>query len=282
MLQKKDIAGTVILYNSPLEVRDNISTYINQISKLYVIDNSTNPNKELIKELEKINKVEYISLNGNKGIAFALNYAAEQALSENYNLLLTMDDDTKTPDNMIDQMIDIWNNYAYPIGILSGVHHIKPDNASYRTLPYTLTSGNLLNLDAYKKIGGFNDDLFIDHVDHEYGLRLNNNGYQVIEIPRIRLIHQLGYSRQIKIGRYVIGNYGSHSPTRLYYFARNGLYLARCYYKSEPYFVWTVLKELAKRFFKASFLQDNREYRLKMLINGIVDGWKGKLGELKS
>lgn len=280
MIKKEDIAGTVILYNSSLETLHNISTYINQISKLYVVDNSTDFNGTLLDSIKKLDNVIYISFGENKGIASALNCAAQHALTDGYSLLLTMDDDTQTPPNMIQEMVQFWNEFNYPIGIISGIHHEKRVDLKYRSLPYTLTSGNLLSLEAYIKVGGFRDDLFIDHVDHEFGLRLNKNDYKVIELPNIRLIHRLGYSETIKIGQLVIGKYGNHSPTRLYYFARNGVFLARKYINSEPFFAWMVLEEISKRFIKASFLQSNRKYRIKMLLKGIIDGWGGKLGKL--
>lgn len=278
-IKKKDIAGTVVLYNSSIETVNNIKTYINQIEKLYVVDNSTHPNDELIATLKLFYNVQYHSLNGNKGIATALNWAAKQAINDNYTVLLTMDDDTRTPSSMVEQMISFWNRYPEPIGILSGVHHTKFDKASFRKLLYTLTSGNLLNLLAYQQIGPFRDDFFIDHVDHEYGLRLNQNGYAVVELPNIRLEHQLGYTQQLKVGSRVIGTFGSHSPIRLYYFARNGVYVARQHFKKQPLFAWTVLEELGKRWIKAMFLQDNRKERITMLIMGIKHGWTDRLGK---
>ncbi|GAB3708993.1 glycosyltransferase family 2 protein [Spirosoma flavus] len=292
MIGKKDIAGAVVLYNSPMEVLDNISTYIDQISKLYVVDNSAKPNVALIKELEKNDKISYISLDGNKGIATALNLGAQHAIADNFAILLTMDDDTRTPPTMVDEMITFWNNYPQPIGILSGVHHTKPDKVAYRKLPYTLTSGNLLNLKAFSEVGSFQDDLFIDHVDHDYGFRLNEKGYEVIEIPSIRLIHQLGYAKPIKIGSYVVGQYGNHSPIRLYYYTRNGLYLSgvyskrlrvsNIYLKHYPSFVLKFVIHISRMSLKAILLEKDRKYRIKMLIKGLVDGWNGNLGKINT
>lgn len=283
MMQKqittKDVAGAVILYNSPAEVIDNIQTYVAQVSRLYIVDNSVEPNVKLISKLQALPNAVYHSLGENKGIAIALNWAARQAIANGFSVLLTMDDDTRTPLTMVNDMLSFWNQYTQPIGILSGVHHTKRDLVQFRTLYYTLTSGNLLNLEAYKAIGGFQDELFIDHVDHEYGLRLNTNGYQVVELPSIRLEHKLGYSQQLKVGPYVIKRYGTHSPIRQYYFARNGIYLARLYLKDQPQFAWMVIKELLKRWLKAVLLDADRKGRTNMLIAGLQDGWKGKLGQ---
>lgn len=278
-INRIDVAGAVILYNSPTETLKNINTYVNQVEKLYVIDNSDRPNYDLINSLNNYSNVEYCSLNGNIGIAAALNRAAQQAIQEKFQVLITMDDDTSTPDTMVSSMLSFWNSYPQSIGILSGVHHIKRDDVPYRILLYTLTSGNMLNLRAYQDIGGFQDDLFIDHVDHEYGMRLSSNGYQVIELPGIRLNHRLGCSKLIKIGSWVVMSYGTHSPLRLYYFTRNGIYIARKYIRSQPLFAWRLIKELVKRCVKALFLDEEKGIRLKMLLRGVKDASVGRLGK---
>ncbi|PRY20285.1 rhamnosyltransferase [Spirosoma oryzae] len=279
------IAGVVVLYNSSYSVYSNIASYVCQVEKLYVVDNSTQPNYELIELLSRENKVIYHSFNGNKGIATALNWAANRAISDGFMVLLTMDDDTRTPHGMVHEMVNFWNQYPRQIGILSGHHHTRPledfklDKVSSKELPYTLTSGNLLSLEAFQLVGLFRDDFFIDHVDHEYGLRLNRAGFSVVEMKNICLEHRLGYTQQITVGKHVLFTYGSHSPTRLYYFARNGVYMVRRDFKENPRFAYTVIKELTKRWIKALFLQKNRFERIGMLMKGINHGWNGKLGE---
>lgn len=287
-ITQNDIAGVVVLYNSPFEVFDNIITYLNQVKRLYVVDNSTKPNHELVRALQSYKHISYYSLNENMGIATALNWAASRAVEDGFVVLITMDDDTRTPGTMVLDMIEFWNRYTLPIGILSGVHKTDADKisniqhtSSYRTLPYTMASGNMLNLVAYQKIGGFYDELFIDHVDNEYGLRLNKNGYQVVELTNIELEHSLGYRNNIKIGNWIISKYTTHQPVRLYYYSRNSIHLVRSHLQSNHKFTWVVTKELVKYFIKAAFLDTNRISRLRMLIRGVRDGWRGHLGKYK-
>lgn len=284
---KQKIAGTVILYNSSILVLDNILTYIKQVEKLYVVDNSIQPNWDLINKLKAYSEVCYHSLNGNKGIATALNWAADKAIEDGYVALLTMDDDTQVSETMVEDMINFWNKYQKPIGLLSGVHRVDSDDSlfnhlsgtAYRELPFKETSGNLLSLEAYSNTGKFFDKLFIDHVDHEYGFRLNANGYSVIELGDIKLNHKLGYDQEIKLGALLLRKYGTHPPLRLYYYGRNGVYLARKYYKIHPFFMWLLFKELLKRITKATFFDKDGGHRLKMIFYGIKDGWNGHLGQ---
>lgn len=278
-ISQTDIAGTVILYNSSIESLNNIMTYLQQVTKLYVVDNSTDKNTELVEALQTYPTVQYHSFGKNLGIATALNWAAMQAVQDGFTVLLTMDDDTRTPETMVTQMIEFWNQYSNPLGILSGVHHNRTATTLYKPLLYTLTSGNMVNLKAYQAVGGFRDDLFIDHVDHEFDIRLNKMGYQVVELPYIHLDHKLGYSQQVKIGKWVILRYGTNPPIRLYYHARNGVYVAKTYFSEHPYFAWMMVKEIAKRWVKTLLLDGNRTMRVKMLLKGMSDGWNGRLGD---
>ncbi|MEZ0485838.1 glycosyltransferase [Fibrella aquatica] len=274
----EDVVGTVILYNSSNKTFENIHTYINQVTKLYVVDNSTNYNHELIDKISALDKVHYHSLSGNKGIAAALNWAADQAIKDNYLVLLTMDDDTRTPDLMVEKMLDFWNQYSHKIGILSGVHHDRPATKAFNKVPFTLTSGNLLSLIAYKLVGSFREDFFIDHVDHEYGFRLNKYNYDVVELPDIHLDHQLGITKNLKIGSIQLRTYGTNTPIRLYYYARNGMYISKLYFKEHPWFAWLYTKEMIRRWIKTLVLDTNRLYRARMLLKGIINGWHGNLG----
>lgn len=189
------IAGTIVLYNSERNVFENVKTYIDQIEKLYVVDNSDKPNPELIKQFNTLSTVQYVSNNGNQGVAYALNRAAELALADGFDCLLTMDDDTQLPSGSVTTMLHFLADYpaADKVGLISGVHsdNLLTDEP-YRTVLYTMTSGNLLNLQAFRQVGPFRNDLFIDHVDHEYGLRLNKAGFMVLELPRLRINHRLG------------------------------------------------------------------------------------------
>lgn len=55
-----------------------------------------------------------------------------------------------------------------------------------------ITSGTLLNLSLFQKIGGFDENLFIDAVDHEYTIKSLLTGYKIIQFPCIQLTHQIG------------------------------------------------------------------------------------------
>ncbi|GAB4002161.1 glycosyltransferase family 2 protein [Spirosoma daeguense] len=282
--QKKNainqIAGAVILYNSDLNVCDNIRTYINQIDILYVIDNSEFANDELIRKLREFKTVKYISNGGNKGIAHALNLAATVAINDRYSYLLTMDDDAQLPLDAVEKMANHLSNSTYPerIGIISGVHSEDlVANIPFRKVLFTMTSGNLLTLAAYQKVGPFRDDFFIDHVDHEYGLRLNSADFDVIELPTLYLNHRLG--KRMDTG-FFHKTFTSHTPQRSYYIVRNGWMLVTLYKNSFPIIKGLVINWIVREWMRAIFFEDQKFRRIRLLWRGIKDALQNQLGQL--
>ena len=76
------IDGVVVLYNPDKEVVENIKSYQSFLSKLFVIDNSTSYNEEVITKLKEYPNVIYKSLDGNKGIAKALKEGLELSIKD--------------------------------------------------------------------------------------------------------------------------------------------------------------------------------------------------------
>lgn len=276
------VAGSVVLYNSSFACIDVIQTYYSQIDRLFVIDNSDIPNKKLVEALIGYRKIQYIANNGNQGIANALNRAASLALADGYTYLLTMDDDSMAPPSLVSEMLNFLNEYTDKerVGIIS-VAHSQPESKSksYKKVPFTMTSGNLLNLDIYKIIGEFREDFFIDHVDHEYALRLKIHNYDIIELANLKLFHNLGILKKVNLFSYSI-SFVSHSPTRLYYLVRNGIYIIRKYFWQQPNLCLLIFALNFKESLKSMLLEDEKLKRLFFVIKAIKDGIIGKLGKI--
>ncbi len=273
------IYGVVVLYNSDVNVLNNISSYLNDVDKLYVVDNSEIYNNSLIQKLQNDSKIQYIDNKGNRGIAYALNLGAKLAIDDNINWLLTMDQDSGFDKGSLEKMIK-WINEKKTdnIAIVSPMHSVNArDNYQRQYDLVTMTSGNLLNLKIFQKIGGFDEKLFIDSVDTEYCLRLNMNGYRIKRCKEIILRHNLG---DIEIKNFLFCNFyvTNHNAIRWYYIARNRLYTWKKYKK---YFAWYIryeqkmtLKQMVK-----IVAEDDKILKFKMIFKGYIDYKKGKFGK---
>ncbi len=238
--------------------------------------------------MEKINemgkKIDYHFLGENKGIAYALNFACKNALKENFEWILTMDQDSKFEQNNLKEMFDKFLKIPNidGIGIVSPVHQYienkKYKNSTsgqlYKEIEATMTSGNLLNLEIWCKLNGFKEEFFIDEVDHEYCLRLKKYGFKVIQIKNVFLKHHLGRSRTYRFlwKKKVVTH---HSPLRRYYITRNRLFMIKLY----PYLIKSYTENIVEDFFKILLYEKEKKLKIKMMFYGVSDYLKGKNGK---
>ncbi|WP_461489920.1 glycosyltransferase family 2 protein, partial [Pontibacter sp. HJ8] len=208
---------------------ENIRTYAHRLHRLYLLDNTESPSHAVRKAVEEeFNEVEYIHLPHNQGIAKALNTAASRAAKQGFDWLLTMDQDSKASDNMIERLLEVCDIYGKEeLGIIAPKYLQQTDTSAtagsgLEEVDIVITSGNLLNLNAFIKTGPFREDFFIDYVDHEYCLRLRLAGYKIIVNNSVLLYHELGNSQSHHLfGKSVIASH--HNPLRRYYITRNRL-----------------------------------------------------------
>jgi rhamnosyltransferase len=226
-----NIAGVVILYHPDIEqLSDNIQTYLNGLKQLYVYDNSESKTPGLEEALLKINpSIQYHYFNANEGIAKRLNQAIAQATSNQYDYLLTMDQDSSFKDGDFDKyklsIQSSGDSNVAQFGVNCQPDFTLPKDEPEEALTL-ITSGSILNVSLAKHIGPFNEDLFIDFVDAEFSYRVIQNGYTNLMFSNIVLNHALG---TLVEGR-GLGNFKKsmriiHAPTRVFYIVRNGLYL---------------------------------------------------------
>jgi len=279
-----DIAGLIVLYNPDQNIIGNIQSYINQLSMFYVVDNSEVYNNKIIETIKSFSISKYIFNGENLGIAKALNIGAEEAIKDGFKFLFTFDQDSKATPGMIETMISfLAENDSSSIGILSPFQdnkgYKKPPSNKITKVSNIATSGNLLNLEAYKQVGPFLDELFIDYVDVEYCLRLNDSGFKVIRLNTAILLHNLGniIKRRFLFRKVAVTN---HSPLRLYYRTRNRFYVLRKYKYKFPLFSIHNFFRLFMETLKVACFERERIEKIRMMIKGYSHYKKNNFGRL--
>jgi rhamnosyltransferase len=278
----KNLAAVKVLFNPDNSTIENLSSYFDQVDKIYVIDNSEATDKNIVDKIISIKNVEYISNQKNLGIAAALNIGAQKAIEDNYEFLLTMDQDSKASEGMIATLYNIVKNDEQ-IAIAAAehfnpkIHKMDTEQKTYE-VNYTMTSGNLLRLSAYKQAGGFLEKLFIDYVDHEYCLKLRSRDYKIIMTNKTYVYHTLGNSEKKKFLFWNI--YPTHhSPLRLYYRTRNRFYVNRTYKNCFPDYVKDDFKNQLIEFIYLILGEKDLPGKIKMMIKGYSDYRKGNFGK---
>jgi rhamnosyltransferase len=284
-------AATVILYNPEDDVFENIISYAKDVAKIIVVDNSTKHNKELITKLENaLSNLLYINNNANLGIATALNIGCYKAIELGYEWILTMDQDSR------------FINFPH---YLSCLEKLKEDdsiailaaNTNYNEtmeIPKTpqcntnevlsaITSANFVNLKKFTEVGGFDNKLFIDLVDYDFSLKMNEAGYKIYELPFIYVKHSLGeiFHRKNLITRKVRAKI-EHNPQRVYYFTRNYLYVAAKHRQHFPKQLG-LLKTLNMLFIhqvtKIILYEDKKFQKIKAKFLGLIHYLSQKFGK---
>lgn len=277
------LASMVTLYNPTDEDIKNMNSYIDDVDILYVIDNTEGKdNKDRLPDNKKI---KYIFKNENVGVATALNEAARMAIKDGYKYLLTNDQDTFFRKNVIKEMKkDIENHDMRNIGIVTPWHNTKLLNESpkekYDDPHSVMTSGNILNLDIWKKIGGFKDWLFIDGIDIEYCINLHKKGYKILRNNDLVIDHNLGdlFYKKLLGRLYLCTN---HNAIRRYYIMRNYHYIFDMYKddENELGFLYSLIAQKHNMIGVLLFEKKDKFKKIKNYIRGYRDYKKGIKGK---
>ena len=289
------VAAIIISYNPDNNLLDSVNLLINQVDKIIIVDNGSESQKKkninLIKDIDN-KKIEVIFNEENLGIATALNIGVKEALNQGYNWILTMDQDSKASSNMVEKMLEVYNTIdeserkeilsIFPNFVDERIQSIEENSNmnSYEYVDADITSGNLLRKEVFEKVGFFDDSLFIDLVDTDFCMRLNEKGIKMIKIRDAVLYHSLGESKTIKgiLGSF---NTSNHSALRRYYMTRNRFYIWEKYKGLNSFTLNRDKKLFKKEFVKIILGEKDKVNKIKMVLRGYKDYKKGIKGKLK-
>jgi rhamnosyltransferase len=281
---KKKFCGVVTFYNPPENYMLNISTFSRFLDKIFIVDNTPGDNDSNHQSLlQRFPNVVVLSTGKNLGIAKAINLGIEAALENSASWLLTMDQDSYFD---VDQAEKYFKSCAEidkdKVAILSPSHEKVPTEGAfcyYKKQDAVMTSGNLLNLSVIRNIGFFNEDLFIDSVDHDYCLRANLLGFEVLQATNCFIQHVVGDLYQ---GSLMFGlkkkTFHIHSPKRMYFIVRNGLYIRKKYGKEFPVYTKMLKRVNYQRVSKCLRYSDCRIEYVRSLIKAYYDYSRKRFG----
>ena len=276
----------VILYYPDAQVYDNIETYVDQVDKLFIFDNTPEKDYSSTHPVPQYPNAEYISSGKNRGIGQPLNSIALRSIKEGYRFLLTMDQDSKASMNMVEEYLSFINSQIFDAatGLLCPFvtylnYPKKNPGTPYSEVEEAFTSGSLLNLSTYQHIGGFNEKYFIDYVDNEYCLRLRKYHFHMYQINTAQCLHQLGNTQTRKL-LFMNISITNHQPIRYYYRTRNRLKLLWEYSLHFPLYSLVDLFSFFKELFKIIVYEQQKSQKMRMISFGIRDFVLGKDGEI--
>lgn len=244
----EQVAACIVLYNPDLDrLRQNVEAIAPQVGMVFCFDNGSQNIDGTREMIAPYGNVRLIDAGANLGISVALNRTAVKATDLGYGWLLSLDQDSVCPQGMVDALL--------PYGRMERVGAVCPvfvdsrrpveplPDGEWSEVDDCITSGMLMNLDVFRAIGGMDETLFIGFVDDEYCYRLRLSGYRIIQADKVVLDHELGelkpsrargfwlalgellHSKKVRALSYK----RKVSPMRVYYGARNAVYLEKKY-----------------------------------------------------
>ena len=300
----KNILAVIVSYNPDKSLINLYNSIINQVDELLIFDNfsTEKESKKILKNLST--KVRIIFNDKNLGVAAALNQGAKYAIEHGYKWLLTLDQDSEFFPHTYEILLDSYKNMSDKDDIMliapkykdRGTedrmvgssetttendnnkipHQVQDDkklsSVYWKQVILNLTSGSLIKTESFKKIGFFDEKLFIDQVDNDFCYRIKKENYKIKIAQNIIFLHRLGNSQ-----KKLFCTATNHSPLRRFYLARNSTIMLKRYFFVAPY--------TATRFFlggtilgwiKILLFEKNKFEKISSGVKGLLEGLKPK------
>jgi rhamnosyltransferase len=265
-----------------------------QIEKLVIVDNGSDTDLTAIAERFDA----HLELLGeNFGIAHAQNVGIGIAKIQGFDQVLLLDQDSLPAPDMVERLIAaqdrlradgktvaaVGANYIDPRKGDTGCfpyrkglrlkHRVNTGKETIVETDYLIASGSLTPIDVFDKVGVMVDELFIDYVDIEWGLRAREMGYISYGVFDAHMEHALGDDHIQFLWRRV----PVHSPVRHYYQQRNAVWLIRQSWLPR---IWTpiLLFRMVYRLVFFTLAAPKRWTHSRMMLSGIWDGIRGRMG----
>lgn len=278
------IIAIVVLYKPEgVKFIENLKSLSLQVDEICVVDNSSDSNKKLLREVPHL---IYFPQYKNIGIAAAQNIGLRYAIKKGYDYVLFSDPDSSIPTDAVENLFTTHKKLSengYDVGAVGSTayseatglpYHIKDSfvldipELNVTEVTYTMNSISLIHTDLFKMVGFMDESLFIDGVDDEWCWRAANLLRKRFFIDRNVIIrHNLGKSKG-KIGK---RNISIASPRRLYYEYRNYIWLRRRDYVPRQWTKYNGWKYVVKLFYYPLFVTPRLE-NLKNILKGVKDG----------
>ena len=200
------IASVTVAFNAdPLLLAKQLVALQNQVDKIIIVDNGSVPSiksglcqPEIAATLAGAPRIDFVELNKNDGIAAGFNVGIEAARKLGAQLVLLMDHDSVPAADMVSKL---YAGYLQAIsasatGIVAAIGPRIVDTRDAQEFPFIrlgwfrnlhircggnqenlvacdllISSGTLVSIDAFDRIGKFDETLFIDNVDLEWCCR---------------------------------------------------------------------------------------------------------------
>lgn len=281
-IRRDAVQAVIVAFNPGPSLERVCEALISGGVPVLVVDNASTSGADVLAACEAGGAV-VLALPTNVGVSGGL--AAGLARTQ-LEWLLTFDQDSVADDDFLEALLSSSATLDERIAVVGPniVDEASGDLLQGHpwteavTAPLVMTSGALCRVSALHSVGGFREDLFIDHVDHDICLRLRKQGHLIAIEPTAVLQHSVGNMRTHQVAGVDVRN-SHHSADRQYFKYRNFLLLLR----DGTAFTdlhWTLRTLLALLWgpLKILVFEDDKAAKLTGVAAGVRDGVLGRAG----
>lgn len=269
-MDKNSVCAVFVIYNPSEDFYKNIVVIQEQVECVVVIDNGSG---EQLSVLENHIGKTFIGIinNNHNGIAGALNKGLLYAEQHGYVYLLTMDQDSYLPLHGVETMLNIMERDGLASIGPNFSDEMECDNEISEHL-FLITSGNLVKTLAARKVGGYDEKLFIDSVDLDFCLKLKLNNFKFAMANKVFMRHELGEEIEGKF-LFFKKKLNYHNAFRQYYIFRNLYVMIYRYKKYFPVLAFKLRIAVIMKWFevKAFYPKVGKKEILIRIKNGKKD-----------
>jgi rhamnosyltransferase len=243
------IVAVTVTYNVDSVFEIALQSYLDQVAKVIVVDNSTDTNRkawlaEMIHDTG--DRVRLIQNNANLGLGRAQNIGIRTALGLGADWILLMDDDSRAAPGMVSSLLSAARQQGPEVaifaprydeqGVTRDARYVTAPQGDYASprfkiqdfsngsiLPFLLfaiSSGSLIRASLFHQIGLIRESFNIDYLDVDLSLRALRRGYRITAVADAVLHHRLGAQSEHRLfGRRFLA--WNHSTRRRYTIYRN-------------------------------------------------------------
>lgn len=268
----------IVTFNPDLQrLNDNINAVLVQAAHVLIVDNGSN-NYEEIHRLFSDN-ITIIKNKKNEGIAKALCQIMEFGNKQGFIWVLTLDQDSVISSGLVKE----YCKYAFrhdlqDVGMFTCL--IKDRNFNDKKyekqdtdiveVPYCITSAAFTNVKKYFMTEGYDEKFFIDAVDFDICYSLREIGYRICRINLMGLYHEVGHGENRKFLWKEIVVY-NHSSFRIYYMARNIVFMNRKHKKMFPWYM--MIKKELTLLARILLYENCKQEKFNQFIKGLKAAW---------
>jgi rhamnosyltransferase len=284
MTEAKRLAAATVLYNPDSALLTALCDGMRRSgTPMFVLCNSA-IDADLRSALEREGGVTLLGNGTNIGLGAALNTVMEAADRAGFTHVILFDQDS-TPD--VDLPRALMERAAGAVGAIGaiGPRLTPPPGQGYKPIWYSLrgggrpgwrpvdflpTSGSLIPIAAWRRVGPFRADFFIDGIDVEWSFRAWKAGFLMILADDLTMPHRWGQpddgTRRPQIVR--------QGSLRNAYYLRNNVYSLRLPHVPRTWKMRIVLR-LAAQTLMLGLRGEGPE-----ALRAIRAGWRGELGAI--